>query len=134
MSPPILATQTAWSTVNELSSDHFPIIIAHQHKAGTVRNRQSYTNYNKINWKQFTKDIEETIGTFSLQTFLSIDTAVTHLYNTATKASNHHIPEGNIKDYNSNFSPHIKLIIKQKNMLKQIAQPTTDDAKKPHTH
>jgi len=45
------------------------------------------------------------------------------------KARSHHILEGNIKDYNPNFFPHIKQLIKQRNLLKQNAQPTTGDTK-----
>jgi len=70
------------------------------------------------------------LGTFNLQTFPNVDTAVAHLNNTIMKESSHHIREGSIKDYSTNFLPLIKQLIKQTNMLKQVAQPTPYKTKK----
>ena len=59
--PNSLILKSTWNTKCALSSDHLPIITTintrTRFKITTLRN--SYTNYNKENWENFTKEIED---------------------------------------------------------------------------
>ena len=52
-----LYNQTSWTTQHALSSDHLPIIttLNIRHDYILQQNRQTFTNYKKANWTQFTE-------------------------------------------------------------------------------
>ena len=65
-----LYNQTSWTTQHALSSDHLPIIttINIRHDYRLQQNRQTFTNYKKADWTQFTKDTESAFAQTTIPT------------------------------------------------------------------
>ena len=53
-----LYNRTHWETLNALNSDHLPILTTINTRTNfrLQQNRQTYTNYNKANWQNFTTE------------------------------------------------------------------------------
>ena len=79
-----------------LSSDHLPILITYKTKTNYKirQHRRTYTNYNKVNWPEFTQEIEQTLS--NAETPQNADTATIILTNAILAADKHHIPKGKI--------------------------------------
>ena len=87
---------------------------------------QTYTNYQKADWNNFTKFIERKLIIFDTSHYRSLNHALTYFTKAVHKASNIHIPKGHKKHYNPNFSPQIDNLIKQLNTLRQNRRPTRE--------
>ena len=73
-----LYNRTLWTTQHALSSDHLPIIttINIRHDYRLQQNRQTFTNYKKADWKQFTEDTESALAQTNIHTANTIFTNI----------------------------------------------------------
>ena len=65
-----LYNRTSWTTQHALPSDHLPIIttINIRHDYRLQQNRQTFTNYKKADWTQFTEDTESAFAQTTIPT------------------------------------------------------------------
>ena len=65
-----LYNRTSWTTQHALLSDHLPIIttINIRHDYRLQQNRQTFTNYKKADWTQFTEDTESAFAQTNIHT------------------------------------------------------------------
>ena len=89
-----LYNRTLWTTQHALSSDHLPIIttINIRHDYRLQHNRQTFTNYKKADWTQFTEDTESAFAQTTIPT--NIHTANRIFPNIILMADNQNIPKG----------------------------------------
>ena len=89
-----------WTTLNELLSDHLPIHLQINTKTNykLQQQRQSYTNYRKANWTEYTNEIEDIIS--NTQSITNVHTANKIITNAILSADKHHIPKGKIQQRN----------------------------------
>ena len=92
-----LYNRTHWETLNALNSDHLPILTTINTRTNfrLQQNRQTYTNYNKANWQNFTTETESSFRNIN-------PPSVTHtankiLTNIILNADKHNIPKGKIQ-------------------------------------
>ena len=64
-----LYNRTHWETLNALNSDHLPILTTINTRTNfrLQQNRQTYTNYNKANWQNFTTETESSFRNINPQ-------------------------------------------------------------------
>jgi len=124
---PDITLRSSWNTLQELSSDHIPILITYRLHAplNTHKQRHTYTNYKKAQWNEFTASVDNQLEHFDLNTFSSIDAATKHITDIITTANKHFIPTGNIRHYNPTFTPNIKHMIQIRKHLRSLT-PTQD--------
>ena len=89
-----LYNRTSWTTQHTLLSDHLPIIttINIRHDYRLQQNRQTFTNYKKADWTQFTEDTESTFAQTTIPT--NIHTANRIFTNIILMADKQNIPKG----------------------------------------
>ena len=91
-----LYNRTHWETLNALNSDHLPILTTINTRTNfrLQQNRQTYTNYNKANWQNFTTETESSFRNINPPS--DTHTANKILTNTILNAVKHNIPKGKI--------------------------------------
>ena len=101
-----LYNRTHWETLNALNSDHLPILTTINTRTNfrLQQNRQTYTNYNKANWQNFTTETESSFRNINPPS--DTHTANKILTNIILNADKHNIPKGKILlPYNTNNVP-----------------------------
>ena len=98
---------TTWHTKYTLSSDHLPIFMTLNTNTKYNNKKHSYTNYKKVNWKQYTEDTE---AAFSCECTHHITHTPTHSHipnNTLTiiilQTDKQHIPKGKMHNIHASF-------------------------------
>ena len=124
---PSLAQNTSWRVEHTLPSDHLPIIITTRTRLRHSNTRTTHTNYKKADWNNFKDETETHFLTLNSFPICNIDTTIKQFNNIINNADRKHIPRGNRKHYNPNFTPEIDSLIKQRNIHK-FRSPL------PHTH
>ena len=123
-----LSSSTSWKTVQQLSSDHLPIIISTESYAKANNPPTTYTNYKQANWTGFTEETELHFTTLNSTPIDNLNEHVAAFNNIILNADKHHIPKGNRRNYNPNFTTEINRLIKQRNDLKHKSPtPHTQD-------
>lgn len=111
-----LASKMKIEVVEELDSDHLPIIISLD---------ESYTpppedrlNYKKADWDGYRILIDGTLNReIELSQPINIDIAVTHITETIHKAAIESIPTTNKSNYSNLLPPEIRKLIEERNKL-----------------
>ena len=91
-----LYNRTHWETLNALNSDHLPILTTINTRTNfrLQQNRQTYTNYNKATWQNFTTETESSFRNINPPS--DTHTANKILTNIILNADKHNIPKGKI--------------------------------------
>ena len=91
-----LYNRTHWETLNALNSDHLPILTTINTRTNfrLQQNRQTYTNYDKANWQNFTTETESSFRNINPPS--DTHTANKILTNIILNADKHNIPKGKI--------------------------------------
>jgi hypothetical protein len=107
-----------WSTVPGLTSDHKPILIELNTKTKykLVQLRQTYTNYKRANWTEYTKQIEDDLTDVPPPN--DVHTANKILTNLILRADRHHIPKGRINNKIKLLPQEIRNSIKTRNRIR----------------
>ena len=127
---PSLSLTTTWTTQHTLPSDHLPIIITIETQHKKERSHNTYKNYKKADWTKFTEETEQHFSTLNSTPIDNIDRHITKFNSIIQNADKNHIPKGNIRHYNPNFTPEIANLIKQRDRLKHNSPfPHTPDTK-----
>ena len=92
-----LYNRTHWETLNALNSDHLPILTTINTRTNfrLQQNRQTYTNYNKANWQNFTTETESSFRNINPPS--DTHTANKILTNIILNADKPNIPNGKIQ-------------------------------------
>ena len=108
-----------WNTLHALNSDHLPILttLNTKTKYKIAQYRNSYTNYKKADWKQFTQDIENTLTNSTPPT--NPHTANQILTNIILTADKQNIPKGKMRNKNKLLPQHIRDKINTRNIIRQ---------------
>ena len=111
---------SSWKTNYALSSDHLPIITVintrTHFKLSTLRN--SFTNYNKANWENFTQEIDEFLIDCPQPTNVHVGNKT--LTNAILTADKHNIPKGKIKNQQHPLPSEILDLIHERNQIRKI--------------
>ena len=107
------------STQRALSSDHLPIIttINIRHDYRLQKKRQTFTNYKKAYWTQFTEDTESAFAQTSIPT--NIHTANIIFTNIILMADKHNIPTGKMHNNYRLLPDHIVCKLTQGNSMRR---------------
>ena len=113
-----LKRHTTWNTLNELHSDHLPILITFNTKSNfrIQQHRHTYTNYKRANWTEFTREIENKLQDTNNTDNIHSDTKT--LTNIILLADKHHIPKGKIKNKHKLLPLNIRNKIKTRNSIR----------------
>ena len=111
--------------LNELNSDHLPVLIALDKIPKIETSVQSYLNYKKANWHKYREIINKNLKlSGSIISRTDVDRAVVELATLIQKAALATIPNSKV-DRNFQFiSNEIKSMIKTRNKLRRICQRT----------
>ena len=121
---PTLATTTTWNTHTDLTSDHLPIIIKSRTHPDTIAQpRNTITNYTKANWEGFTEETDIQFENLNITPIINLDLIVFEFNKIVNRADKQHIPKGNRKNYNPNYSPEIKRLTNEYNNLRKSPTP-----------
>jgi hypothetical protein len=114
-----LHNQASWETLHALHSDHLPILISLQTKFNfrLKPNCNSFTNYLKANWQEFTKFIEDALATAPEPT--DSHRANQLLTNTILAADKRFIPKGRRVNKQQILPEPINNLITQRNNLRR---------------
>jgi hypothetical protein len=108
-------------TLNELSSDHFPISFE-------IPSNLSLTadllvpNYAKANWKSFRRKLTENLEPHSTNSLLSptdIDEAVSQFTLAVNETSDQAIPRKKRFQFRHKFSPQVQALVKDRNFVRR---------------
>ena len=125
---PSLSHTTTWRTEPQLPADHLPIIITTKTHCKPERSHNTYTNYKKADWTKYTEETEQHFSTLNNTPITNIDKHIIKFNNIILNADKHHIPKGNRRHYNPNFTPEIARLIRQRDSLKHNTPlPHTQD-------
>ena len=90
--------------------------------------RITHTNYKRANLPSFTEQTEQQFLVFSSTPITNKDTSIAYFNSVIANRHRAHIPRGNRKHYNPNFTPEIWRIIRERDRLKfNSTLPLTHD-------
>ena len=111
--------------LNELNSDHRPVLIVLDELANIETSEQSFFSYKKANWDKYRKIVNKNlILDRKIISQTDVDRAVDELVIVIQKASLEAIPKDKIKRNFQFISNEIKGMIKTRNKLRKICQRT----------
>ena len=113
-------------TLNELSSDHLPILITLSGHTSKLTPRISL-NYREANWEGFQDHISENLIPTHIHNEQDIETAVTHITTVIQNAITNNIPHHEPRRHSNSLPPHIIQLIKQRNNTRRIWQRHHDN-------
>ena len=111
---PTLEQNTTRQTVYTLPADHLPIIITTRTRLTPTPHRITHTNYERANWPSFMEQREQQFLVFNSIPITNIDTSIAQFNYVITNADKAHIPRGNMKHYNPNFTLEIGRLVKER--------------------
>ena len=106
-----LYNRTSWTTQHALSSDHLPINYR------VKQNRQTFTNYKKADWTQFTEDTESDFAQTTIPS--KIHTANIIFTNIILMADKHNISKDKMHSNCRLLPDHIVCKITQRNHIRR---------------
>jgi hypothetical protein len=115
-----LHSHTTWKTLNALHSDHLPIILTLNTKYHfrLQTQRHTFTNYQKADWQNFTKFIDDSLANSPEPT--DVHKANKLLTDVIQAADKRFIPKGKIKNTDQPLPAEIRELITQRNNLRRI--------------
>ena len=116
--PTHLTQNSTWTTLQQLPSDHLPIITTAfiTTKQNRSHKRKTFTNYNKALWKDFTTWIDNTLRAHTPSDNIHHETKF--ITDTIIQADKQFIPRGNIRNRNKPIPPQILSKINNRNHLR----------------
>ena len=107
-----------WTTLNKMNSDHLPIKITYNTRSNfrQPQYRQSYTNYKKADWDNFTNHIEERL--MDANDITDVHTANKILTQAILNADKYYIPKGKIKHVLALLPEHIRNLINNRDAIR----------------
>ena len=124
-----LTSSISWKTITDLSSDHLPIIITLRTTTDTFSHtRHTTTNYNRAAWEEFRETTEpqfRELNNRRITTEQIANNTTIHFNDIINNADKAHVPKGNRKHYNPNYSIDIKRLIRERNNLRKTPTPHT---------
>ena len=125
---PNLSQTITWKTEPELSSDHLPININIVNKNKPTKTNNTFRNYKKANWTKYTEETEQHFSTLNNSPIENLDKHISLFNSIIQNADKLHIPKGNRRHYNPNYTTEIANLIKQRDRLKHASPlPHTRD-------
>ena len=119
--PTHLSSNTTWTTVKKLSSDHLPILtttfIVHKHKKSFKK--KTFTNFNKALWTDYTHWIDQQLRNHTPSDNIQQETDI--ITSTIINADKKFIPRGNINKKTKPIPQHILSKIHDRNQLRSTA-------------
>ena len=114
-----LYNRTHWETLNALNSDHLPILTTINTRTNfrLQQNRQTYTNYNKANWQNFTTETESSFRNINPPS--DTHTANKILTNIIHNADKHNISKGKIQNNCKLLPEDIRTKINTRNNIRK---------------
>lgn len=111
--------QCSWSVMDNIGSDHLPILIEFKKKQKIYHNRDYFWNFNKANWSSFRDSVDRELAAALFNDDLNSNWLT--FKNTILKHARAYIPRGNEKGYvpcyTQNLSILDPLIEKRKNLV-----------------
>ncbi|MEL7520422.1 MAG: reverse transcriptase family protein, partial [Cyanobacteria bacterium J06553_1] len=121
---------TTWTTKQKLPSDHLPIVITIETQLKKERSHITHKNYKKADWTKFKEETEQHFSTLNSSPINNIDRHIKEFNSIIQNADKKHIPKGNTRHYNPNFTPEIARLVRQRDELKHKSPfPHTPETK-----
>ena len=116
---PGLLDKTEWKTVNELASDHIPIILTYQDDIPRVNEKPKYKwRLKDANWEAFARDVDTQIPSHYIRKH--VNKMEKRLRKAILKAANKHVRKRKITQRTrACITPEIKTMIERRNKLKK---------------
>ena len=112
-----------WRVINELSSDHMPVIISLE-LSTPIQAKHTFLNYRKADWASFAFQVEDGLSSFAIHSFQNVDSAADVLTKVILAASARCIPSGHVRRCNPSFTPEIRQLMRERTMLRsQLPTP-----------
>ncbi|KAF8766379.1 putative RNA-directed DNA polymerase like protein [Argiope bruennichi] len=92
-----LVPQCSWSVLDNIGSDHLPILIELNKKQKIFHSKENFWNFNKANWASFSDSVDKEIPTVPMTGNLNNDW--NNFKNIILKYAKACIPRGNVKRY-----------------------------------
>lgn len=122
-----MANCRSLEVVNELDSDHLPIIMEISNNLNVTERENTYLDYSKADWKKFrTVMNQKTDLNIKLPSIDSVDCAVEKLTTDIQSAMAKSIPSAKVKGFCRVTDQEIKDLIHERNSLRRISQRTKD--------
>lgn len=111
--------------LDELDSDHLPVLISISNVDNLKLEEQTFLNYNKANWEKFQRNVNENLRlSNNLNTKVDIENSVDEFVSVIQNAMSKSIPKIKIKQNIKFVSDEIRLMISDRNKLRKIYQST----------
>ena len=116
---PGLLDKMEWKTVNELGSDHIPIILTYQDDISRVNEKPKYKwRLKDANWEAFAREVEAQIPSHYIRK--NVNKMEKRLRKAILKAANKHVRKRKItQTTRACITPEIKTMIERRNKLKK---------------
>lgn len=127
LSNPSIATVLTWRTLEQLQSDHVPILIStFKHNNNTTYPPSNSIRYNKIDWTKFKESLKNT----PINSHSTVHSRINHLTNTIRTALKNSQTESNYKTHKKSvpwWSKELSILKRDKNkaLKKFTREPTT---------
>ncbi|XP_055947029.1 uncharacterized protein LOC129980674 [Argiope bruennichi] len=92
-----LVPQCSWSVLDNIGSNHLPILIELNKKQKIFHSKENFWNFNKANWDSFSDSVDKEISTVPMTGNLNNDW--NNFKNIIPKYAKACIPRGNVKRY-----------------------------------
>lgn len=118
------------TTINELSSDHLPVLlrVGGDAERGQRRTRK---DYHRVNWVVFQRKVDSRVDAeVQLDTVEDIDLAVENLQAAIVAAESECVPRVQIVSSQLQFDPELRSIMRARNVFRRQFQRTGDLSKK----
>ena len=124
---PSMLDKLQWTVINDMSSDHLPMIITYDAEVQKVNNTPTYKwRLEQADWRNFTKEIEEKLP--KLYPGSSLDKIEKKFRKTILKAANNHVGKKKITpDTKCWLSKSIKIAIDKRNKMRDLRSHTQED-------
>ena len=130
LATPNLANKVSWTALDELGSDHRPIIIevnndfAQRHPQ---KKRRARWKRSRVEWKKFTASVESTLEATEQQDHPPMGLRLKNLNEAMLKAGHQHVGKTHPRGNTCWMNPTVRAAIKRRNQLRrQVRQKRTE--------
>ena len=116
---PEISLRCDWRVIQELSSDHMPVIFSVElSTAIQAKPKHNFLYYRKADWASFASLVEDGWSFFAIYSFQYVDSAADALSKVILAASARSIPSDHVRCYNPSFTPEIRHLMRDRTMLR----------------
>ncbi|KAF8766539.1 putative RNA-directed DNA polymerase like protein [Argiope bruennichi] len=123
-----LVPQCSWSVLDNIGSDHLPILIELNKKQKIFHSKENFWNFNEANWASFSDSVDKEISAVPMTGNLNNDW--NNFKNIILKYAKACIPRGNVKRYVPCYTKNtavIEPLLEKRKSLLQASGPVVNN-------